>query len=164
MASFLFHGVGTQPRSVSSDLPAVAAGRWQAGQQNRGGSMGLGCLWLWPALGEGSTKWRQKSQCWAQRGQHSGWGSSCPGVMAVRSLAQAQLSWHLGQRFGVWTPVAPWRELGLGLEQQGQPVGQAAVYGCSPRGCRAGRGCAGPEPWPAAWGSGAGTRRAGWAV
>lgn len=126
--------------------------------------MGAGFLWLWAALGEGSTKWRQKSQCWAQRGQHSGWGSSCPGAMAERSLAQTQLSWHLCQWLGEWMPAVPLRELGLRLEQQGQPVGQAAVYGCSLRGCRAGKGCGGPGPWPAAWGSGAGTRRAGWAA
>ena len=122
--------------------------------------MEVGFLWLWPALGEGSTKWRLKSRCWAQRGQYSGWGSSCPGVMAARSLAQAWLSWHPCG----WAPVALLKELGLGLEQWGQLRGQAAVHGCSPRGCRAGKGCAGPVPWPAAWGSGAGTRTAGWAA
>lgn len=122
--------------------------------------MEVGFLWLWPALGEGSTKWRPKSRCWAQRGQYSGWGSSCPGATAARSLAQAWLSWHPCG----WAPVAPLKELGLGLEQRGQLRGQAAVHGCSPRGCRAGKGCAGPGPWPAAWGSGAGTRTAGWAA
>lgn len=122
--------------------------------------MGVGFLWLWPALGEGSTKWKEKSRCWAQRGQHSEWGSSCPGVMAVRFLAQAQLSRPLCWRM----LVTPLKELGLGLEQWGQPVGQAAVHGCSPRGCRVGKGCGGPGPWPTAWGSGAGTRKAGWAA
>lgn len=122
--------------------------------------MEVGFLWLWSALGEGSTKWRQKSQCWAQRGRHSGWGSSCPGVTAVRFVAQAQLSWHLR----CWLPETPLKERALGPEQWGQPGGHAAVHGCSPRGCRAGRGCGAPGTWPAAWGSGAGTRRAGWAA
>lgn len=122
--------------------------------------MGVGFLWLWPALEEGSTRWKQKSRCWAQRGQHCGWGSSYPGVTAVKFLAQAQLSWHLCW----WVPVIPQRKLGLGLEQWRQPVRQAAVHGCSQRGCRAGKGCGGPGPWPTAWGSGAGTQRAGWAA
>lgn len=122
--------------------------------------MEAGFLWLWPALGQGSTRWRPKSRCWAQRGQHSGWGSSCPAVTAARSLAQARLSWHPCG----WAPAAPLKEPGLGLGRRGQPRGQAAARGCSPRGCRAGRGRAGPAPWPAAWGSGAGTRTAGWAA
>lgn len=122
--------------------------------------MGMGFLWLCPAPEEGSTKWRQKSRCWAHRDQHSEWGSSCPGVTALRFLAQAQLSCHFRQ----WMPVTPLRELRLGLEQWGRPVGQAAVHGCSLRSCRAGKGCGGPGPWPAAWGSGAGTQRAEWAV
>lgn len=80
--------------------------------------------------------------------------------MVVRFLAQAQLSWHLCW----WVPVTPLKELGLGLEHWAQPVGQAAVHGCSLTGCRAGKGCGGLGPWPTAWGSGAGTRMAGWAA
>lgn len=74
--------------------------------------MGVDFLWPRPALEEGSTRWKQKSRCWAQRGQHCGWGSSSPGVTAVSFLAQAQISWHLCW----WVPVTPPRELRLGLE------------------------------------------------